>query len=419
MGLADSDQNVYSLQSLYNITHFVRFGVALETGTWSAGAKTPLVVPLDEPFGVILGIPFLERHRLSLTAHPEPAILADRGEGKTLASAEGKEKAAFISKVAEACAFGLVEQAQALTEKEEEMKERSGRLMEEFEDLFPSTLPPLTADYLAKTSTRHCICLVNKKRLHNQRGFAIPRKWRESWKRMLEEHLAAGRLRPSTSPYASATFIVPKKDLTVDPRWVNDYRALNSNTYWGKIDMTNAFFQTPMEEEDIAKTAIKTPWGLFEWIVMPQGLCNAPATHQARVNDALRHLIDFLGHVISREGIQADPVKTQKIKNWPQKGLTDILSLWGQKEEVAFEGIKRIVTSLPVLRAVDQDSDEPIWLMTDASKSISEALVKKTKEGYLADDFCMQVVRNLGSLLEFEHKDRLIYYEGTESSSQT
>ncbi|PAK71812.1 hypothetical protein B8W95_12890, partial [Staphylococcus pasteuri] len=60
---------------------------------------------------------------------------------------------------------------------------------------------------------------------------------------------------------------------------------------WGKIDLTNAFFQTPLAEEDIEKTAIKTPWGLFEWTVMPQGLCNAPATHQARINEALRHLI--------------------------------------------------------------------------------------------------------------------------------
>ncbi|CDR49787.1 RHTO0S33e00188g1_1 [Rhodotorula toruloides] len=656
---------------LYTITHFVRCGVALENGTWSAGTTTLLVAPLEEPFGVILGVPFLKRHRLSLTAHPEPAILVDRGKGKTpynllapaygpatafqtLASVEGEEKAAFISKVAEACAFGLVDQAQALTEEEAEMKERSGRLMEEFADLFPSTLPPLTADYLAKTSTRHRIRLVDEKRVHNQRGFAIPRKWRESWKRMLEEHLAAGRLRPSTSPYASAAFVVPKKDLTVDPRWVNDYRALNSNTvkdrtplpipdqvladaalakYWGKTDMTNAFFQTPMAEEDIAKTAIKTPWGLFEWTVMPQGLCNAPATHQARVNKALRHLIgvccqafvddviiysrtveeheencravlealraaglycsmkktdlftlhtEFLGHVISREGIQADPSKTEKIKSWPRlrtvtqvrgflglvqylrkfipllaehtavltpltkKGLTDISSLWGQKEEVAFEAIKRIVTLLPVLRALDQDSDEPIWLMTDASKvglgavllqvedwktarpcgfysrqyipaernyptheqellavvaalkawrvellgvqfrvltdhdtlrhfrtqatllkqqarwtetladydyelsyipgkanavadslsrfsfpepraaiavcgisehSISEAVVEKIKEGYLADDFCVQVVerrlvRNLGSSSEFERRDGLIYYKG-------
>ncbi|GAA5996635.1 hypothetical protein JCM11641_001947, partial [Rhodosporidiobolus odoratus] len=188
---------------------------------------------------------------------------------------------------------------------------------------------------------------------------------------------------------------------------------------------------------------------------MPQGLCNAPATHQARVNEALRHLVgvccqafvddviiysntldeherncravlsalrdaglycskkktdlfslrtEFLGHVISRDGIEADPSKVEKIKHWtrprtvtqvrgflgivqylrkfiPQlaehtavltpltrKGLTRIDHLWTDKEERAFEAVKRIVTSLPVLKPVDQDSEEPIWLMTDASK---------------------------------------------------
>ncbi|GAA5994519.1 hypothetical protein JCM11641_005213, partial [Rhodosporidiobolus odoratus] len=228
------------------------------------------------------------------------------------------------------------------------------------------------------------------------------RKWRERWKKMLEEHIAAGRLRPLSSPYASAAFVVPKKDPDADPRWVNDYRGINSNSvkdrtplplpdvvladaarakFWGKLDMTNAFFQTLMHPDDIDKTAIKTPWGLFEWTVMPQGLCNAPATHQARVNEALRHLIgvcceafvddviiysntldeheencravlsalqvaglycsrkktdlfttrtEFLGHVISREGIQADPSKTEKIKNWARpKTVTQVRGFLG------------------------------------------------------------------------------------------
>ncbi|GAA5992242.1 hypothetical protein JCM11641_001277 [Rhodosporidiobolus odoratus] len=404
----------------------------------------------------------------------------------TLAAEDDEKEAVLVSEMASVCVAQLMEDTETSKEEQEEMKVRAARLMEEFADLFPSVLPPLSAETLDSTTTRHRIRLVDVNKVHNQRGFSTPRKWREKWKRMLEEHIAAGRLRPSTSPYASAAFVVPKKDPKADPRWVNDYQSINGNTvkdrtplplpdvvlgdtarakYWGKIDMTIAFFQTLMHPDDIAKTAIKTPWGLFEWIVMPQGLCNAPATHQARVNEALRHLIgvcceafvddviiysdtleehktncravlsalrvaglycsakktdlftthtEFLGHVISREGLQADPSKTEKIKNWvcpktvtqvrgflgivqylrkfipgladhtavlnplTRKGMTRIDHLWGEKEEKAFESIKRIVTLLPVLKPIDQDSDEPIWLMTDVGAVLLQGADWKT-----------------------------------------
>ncbi|GAA5921705.1 hypothetical protein JCM1841_007097 [Sporobolomyces salmonicolor] len=474
---------------LQHLTQFVRVPLRLANGVWSAGTTTLLVAPLEPPFDIILGTPFLRRHRIVISFWPDPALLISQpapldpidlfaepeGPRTRLEAMEEMGEEDRDELIGTAMEI-LVASVNAKTDEEREMTARAARVMDDFADLFPSVLPALTADYLAKTTTRHRIKFVDASKTHNQRGFNVPRKWRERWKRMLDEHLEAGRLRPSTSPYASAAFVIPKKDPDADPRWVNDYRGLNSNTvkdrtplplpdlvlsdaalakYWGKIDMTNAFFQTPMAEEDIEKTAIKTPWGLFEWTVMSQGLCNAPATHQARVNEALRHLVgvccqafvddviiysatleeheancravlsalraaglycskkktdlfttrtEFLGHIISRDGIEADPSKVAKIKNWekpktvtqvrgflgivqylrkfiPQlaehtavltpltrKGLTRIDDLWTDKEQAAFEAIKRIVTSLPVLRPVDQDSKETIWLMTDASK---------------------------------------------------
>ncbi|GAA5826830.1 hypothetical protein JCM3770_005419 [Rhodotorula araucariae] len=457
------------------------------------------VAPLKDPYDIILGVPFLRRHRLFLAHHPDLVVLVER-QGRlvpldatevdeddsvtygpatlteTLTRPDGTRRQQLVRALTMSCMASLKDKTEELASEKADMSARAAKLLHEFHDLFPSSLPPLSPDYLAKTRTQHCIRLVDDKIVHNQRGFWIPRKWRESWKRMLDEYLVARRLRPSSSPYALAAFVVPKKDPTADPRWVNDYRKINANTIkdwtplplpdvvladaarakvWGKIDMTNAFFQSPMHKEDIEKTAIKTPWGLFEWTVMPQGLCNAPATHQARVNEALQHLIgkcceafvdhviiyshsmneheqncrlvlsalreaglycspkktdlfttrtEFLGHIISRKGIEADSSKTDKIKNWarprtvtqvrgflgvvqylrkfiPQladhtavltpltrKGLTSIELLWGAREEKAFSAIKRIVTSLPVLRPVDQDSGVPIWLMTDTSK---------------------------------------------------
>ncbi|BGP28438.1 hypothetical protein JCM10296v2_000170 [Rhodotorula toruloides] len=67
---------------------------------------------------------------------------------------------------------------------------------------------------------------VDVKKTHNQRGFNVPRKW----KKMLDEHIAAGCLRPSTLPFTSAAFIIPKKDITADLRWVNHHCGLKSNT---------------------------------------------------------------------------------------------------------------------------------------------------------------------------------------------
>jgi hypothetical protein len=93
----------------------------------------------------------------------------------------------------------------------------------------------------------------------------------------------------------------PKSDPMVLPRWVNDYQQINTNTVtdsyplphvedilvdagcgkiWSKMDMTNSFFHTCMHPDSIPLTAITTPFGLYEWMVMPMGLCNSPLVHQ-------------------------------------------------------------------------------------------------------------------------------------------
>jgi len=146
---------------------------------------------------------------------------------------------------------------------------------------------------------RHRIRLKDPNKYINGRNYQIPDNRLNALIDFLEEMLVTGRIRPSQSPYAAGTLLISKKDPSAPPRVVHDYRAINDNTIkdhtplprqddiirqgtrgWvlAKMDLPMAYYQGLMEETDIDKTAFKTPFGLFEWVVMPQGLCNAVAT---------------------------------------------------------------------------------------------------------------------------------------------
>ena len=132
--------------------------------------------------------------------------------------------------------------------------------------------------------------------------------------------------------------------------------------------MTNTFFQTKVHPDDTKWLAVHMPWGLYEWLVMPMGVRNAPAIHQQRMSSVLQHLIGkichvyldniiiwsqtleeheqnvctvlqalhdakffcslkktqlfctevlFLGHKVLAQGIEADPDKVAHILDWP------------------------------------------------------------------------------------------------------
>lgn len=203
----------------------------------------------------------------------------------------------------------------------------------------------------------------------------------------VENMIERGIVGPSSSPWAAGVVLVEKKDGT--KRFCVDYRSLNSKTvkdayplpriddsldrlrgahWFCTLDLHSGFWQVEMDEADKQKTAFVTRNGLFQFSVMPFGLCNSPATFERLMETVLAGLhfkiclvyIDdiivfgktfeetlqnleyvfqrlqqaglklkpskctlfkkevlFLGYRVSGLGVQTDPQKIAVIKNWP------------------------------------------------------------------------------------------------------
>jgi hypothetical protein len=199
--------------------------------------------------------------------------------------------------------------------------------------------------------------------------------------------LEKGFIEPSSSPWGAPILFVAKADGSL--RMCVDYRALNKVTqkdryplpriddlfdqlrgaqFFSSLDLQSGYHQVRISDEDVPKTAFRTPLGHFQWRVLSFGLTNAPATFMRLMNTVLapfigkfvlvylddiliyskteeEHLshirtilqtlrqhklyvklskceffkpeLKFLGHIVGREGIKVDPAKLAVLRTWP------------------------------------------------------------------------------------------------------
>jgi hypothetical protein len=221
------------------------------------------------------------------------------------------------------------------------------------------------------------------------------------------------------------------------------------------LDLASGYWQIRIEDEDVPKTAFRTHIGHYQWRVLSFGLTNCPSTFQQVMNDVFReylnkfviiylddiliyssdavqheqHLklvlqklrehklycrphkchfnqaeLEYLGHVVGRDGVRVDPRKVKVVQDWPvpkdvhqlrsflgmanyfrrfiqaysslTRPLTDLLKAtanvakdWGPKAQSAFEGVKFALTHAPVLVLPDlkaAQDDKPFEVIADA-----------------------------------------------------
>lgn len=182
-------------------------------------------------------------------------------------------------------------------------------IVKEFSDVFPETLP---CGLPPQRKIDHKIDIKPGSDTPHQRLYRMSDEELKTLREKLKELLELGYIRPSISPYGAPVLFAKKKDGSL--RMCVDYRGLNSITirnryalpridemldrlykakYFTSLDLRSGYNQVRVHPKDIEKTAFRTRYGHYEFLVLSFGLTNAPATFMRLMNDLFHDYLDI------------------------------------------------------------------------------------------------------------------------------
>ncbi|WMV38300.1 hypothetical protein MTR67_031685, partial [Solanum verrucosum] len=269
----------------------------------------------------------------------------------------------------------------------------------EFREVFPNDLPGIPPD----RDINFCIDLEPGTRPISISPYRMaPAELREL-KAQIQELLDKGFIRPSDSPWVAPVLFVKKNNGSM--RLCIDYRKLNRvtirNKYplprindlfyqlqgvsvFSKIDLRSDYHQLKIRPEDVPKTAFRTRYGNYEFLVMSFGLTNTPATFMSLMNGLFKPFLDSFVIVFIDDILvySKNPQKIKAIKNWVRpNSMTEVSSFvglasyyrrfvknfasiathltnltkkeipfeWTEKYEESFQKLKTLLTTAPIL----------------------------------------------------------------------
>ncbi|TYK18660.1 ty3-gypsy retrotransposon protein [Cucumis melo var. makuwa] len=233
----------------------------------------------------------------------------------------------------------------------------------------------------------------------------------------LQELLDKGFIRPSVSPFGAVVLFVKKKDgsmrLCIDYRELNKvtiknryhlpriddlFDQLQGATVFSMIDLRLGYHQLRIKDGDVPKTAFRSRYGHYEFIVMSFGLTNAPTVFMDLMNRVFREFLDtfvivfiddiliyskteaeheeHLRHVVSKAGVYVDPAKIELVTSWTRPSTVSELTrkgapfVWSKACEDSFQNLKQKLVTAPVLTVPDGSGSFVIY--SDASKKVKD-----------------------------------------------